>query len=204
VPSCGRLAGRVVEDRGLASSTASTPPLGRRAAPCRRLTLTLRRPTLTLPAAKRPARAQSLLDALLGARDDAGAGMGRRALRDELMTLLVAGQETAAVALAWACALLAHCPAAQARCRPGVRGGPRAAPARAGQAGHVCAGRVRGRVGVRPGHPSNGAARILLLWPAAGRSALVQAAQRVALVRVQLGLDADAHRPVLDEPARTA
>ncbi len=41
--------------------------------------------------------------------------MGRRALRDELMTLLVAGQETAAVALAWACALLAHRPAVQVR-----------------------------------------------------------------------------------------
>ena len=39
--------------------------------------------------------------------------MARRALRDELMTLLVAGQETAAIALAWACALLAHHPAAQ-------------------------------------------------------------------------------------------
>ena len=58
-------------------------------------------------------RAQSLLDALLGARDEAGGAMGRRALRDELMTLLVAGQETAAIALGWACALLAHHPAAQ-------------------------------------------------------------------------------------------
>ncbi len=61
---------------------------------------------------------QSLLDALLSARDERGGGMERRALRDELMTLLVAGQETAAIALAWACALLAHHPAAQARCRP--------------------------------------------------------------------------------------
>ena len=58
-------------------------------------------------------RAQSLLDALLGARDEGGVAMGRRALRDELMTLLVAGQETAAIALGWACALLAHHPAAQ-------------------------------------------------------------------------------------------
>lgn len=56
---------------------------------------------------------QSLLDALLAARDEAGAAMGRRALRDELMTLLVAGQETAAIALAWAAALLAHHPACQ-------------------------------------------------------------------------------------------
>ena len=41
--------------------------------------------------------------------------MGRRALRDELMTLLVAGQETSAILLGWASALLAHHPAAQAR-----------------------------------------------------------------------------------------
>lgn len=35
-------------------------------------------------------------------------------LRDELMTLLVAGQETSAILLAWTCAFLAHRPAAQA------------------------------------------------------------------------------------------
>ncbi len=41
--------------------------------------------------------------------------MGRRALRDELMTLLVAGQETSAILLAWACAYLAHHPEQQER-----------------------------------------------------------------------------------------
>ena len=41
--------------------------------------------------------------------------MGRRALRDELMTLLVAGQETSAILLAWACAYLAHHPKHQER-----------------------------------------------------------------------------------------
>ena len=41
--------------------------------------------------------------------------MGRRALRDELMTLLVAGQETSAILLAWACAYLAHHPDKQER-----------------------------------------------------------------------------------------
>ena len=41
--------------------------------------------------------------------------MGRGALRDELMTLLVAGQETSAILLAWACAYLAHHPAKQER-----------------------------------------------------------------------------------------
>lgn len=36
------------------------------------------------------------------------------ALRDELMTLLIAGQETSAILLGWAAALLAHNPATQA------------------------------------------------------------------------------------------
>jgi hypothetical protein len=40
--------------------------------------------------------------------------MTDQALRDELMTLLVAGQETSAILLGWACALLAHHPAQQA------------------------------------------------------------------------------------------
>lgn len=41
--------------------------------------------------------------------------MTDRALRDELMTLLVAGQETSAILLGWAGALLAHHPGVQAR-----------------------------------------------------------------------------------------
>lgn len=58
---------------------------------------------------------QCLLDQLLLSRDDQGEGMGRSALRDELMTLLVAGQETSAILLAWACAFLAHYPEKQER-----------------------------------------------------------------------------------------
>jgi cytochrome P450 len=58
---------------------------------------------------------QCLLDSLLLAEDEEGRGMSRQALRDELMTLLVAGQETSAILLAWACAFLAHHPAAQSR-----------------------------------------------------------------------------------------
>lgn len=57
---------------------------------------------------------QCLLDNLLAARDDGGQGMSDRALRDELMTLLIAGQETSAIVLGWTCALLAHHPLAQA------------------------------------------------------------------------------------------
>lgn len=46
--------------------------------------------------------------------------MDDRSLRDELMTLLVAGQETSAIALGWACALLAAHPEAQAWAAEGV------------------------------------------------------------------------------------
>jgi len=56
-----------------------------------------------------------LLSLLLRARDDAGAGMTDRQLRDETITLLFAGHETAALALTWAWYLLALHPEAEAR-----------------------------------------------------------------------------------------
>jgi cytochrome P450 len=49
-----------------------------------------------------------ILSLLLQARDEDGAPLTDRELRDELMTLLIAGHETTASALAWAFALL-HC-----------------------------------------------------------------------------------------------
>ncbi|CAK0782573.1 hypothetical protein CVIRNUC_005785 [Coccomyxa viridis] len=58
---------------------------------------------------------QCLLDQLLLSKDEQGRGMNRRALRDELMTLLVAGQETSAILLGWACAFLAQHPEVQLR-----------------------------------------------------------------------------------------
>lgn len=58
---------------------------------------------------------QCLLDNLLMSADEHGQGMSREALRDELMTLLVAGQETSAILLAWTCAYLAHHPAVHAK-----------------------------------------------------------------------------------------
>ncbi|PRW32625.1 cytochrome p450 isoform A [Chlorella sorokiniana] len=64
-----------------------------------------------LEASPRPP--QDLLDSLLLASDDDGQGMADQALRDELLTLLVAGQETSAILLGWACAYLAHHPEAQ-------------------------------------------------------------------------------------------
>ncbi|KAJ9518522.1 hypothetical protein QJQ45_018571 [Haematococcus lacustris] len=60
---------------------------------------------------------QDLLQSLLMAADEDGSGMSDTALRDELMTLLVAGQETSAILLAWAAALLAHNPDHQAAAR---------------------------------------------------------------------------------------
>jgi cytochrome P450 len=42
-----------------------------------------------------------VLDLLMAARDESGEGLEERALRDELMTLLVAGHETTAIGLAW-------------------------------------------------------------------------------------------------------
>ncbi len=63
-----------------------------------------------------PAREPAdLLDRLLLSHDESGAGMSDAALRDELMTLLVAGQETSAILLTWACTFLAQHPEAAER-----------------------------------------------------------------------------------------
>jgi cytochrome P450 len=58
-----------------------------------------------------------LLSMLLAARDDEGdgGGMTDRQLRDEALTLFLAGHETTANALAWTWHLLAHHPDAEAR-----------------------------------------------------------------------------------------
>ncbi|GAB5361694.1 hypothetical protein AAMO2058_000734700 [Amorphochlora amoebiformis] len=56
-----------------------------------------------------------LVDALLEARDEDATGMEDVFVRDELLTLLVAGQETSAIVLAWTMALLAHHPLEQKR-----------------------------------------------------------------------------------------
>ena len=58
---------------------------------------------------------QCLLDNLLAAEDEAGNGMSDKALRDELMTLLIAGQETSAIVLGWTCSFLAEHPVHQER-----------------------------------------------------------------------------------------
>ncbi len=52
-----------------------------------------------------------VLSLLIGARDEAGRPLSDEELRDELVTLLVAGHETTATALAWSFDLLLHHPA---------------------------------------------------------------------------------------------
>jgi cytochrome P450 len=58
-----------------------------------------------------------VLSLLIASRLPDGGGLSDPELRDELMTLLLAGHETTATALAWACERLARHPAAQARAR---------------------------------------------------------------------------------------
>jgi cytochrome P450 len=64
-----------------------------------------------------------VLSILLQARDDEGNAMTDVELRDELMTLLVAGHETTATTLAWAFDLLLRHPPALARLRAEVDAG---------------------------------------------------------------------------------
>jgi cytochrome P450 len=64
---------------------------------------------------------EDLLDMLLRARDEeTGEGMTDRQLRDEVMTFVLAGHETTAMALSWTWHLLARHPAAAERLRAEV------------------------------------------------------------------------------------
>ncbi len=60
---------------------------------------------------------EDILSMLVAARFDDGSTMGDEELRDQLMTLLLAGHETTATALAWTFDLLLHRPDALARLR---------------------------------------------------------------------------------------
>jgi cytochrome P450 len=56
-----------------------------------------------------------LLGALLQVRDSSGQPMSDQQLRDEVMTLFLAGHETTAIALSWTCFLLAQHPRVEAK-----------------------------------------------------------------------------------------
>jgi cytochrome P450 len=60
-------------------------------------------------------RRDDVFSALLTARDEDGHGLSDAEVRDELLTLLLAGHETTATALAWTFDLLLHNPAVHAR-----------------------------------------------------------------------------------------
>lgn len=57
---------------------------------------------------------RDMLDLLLAARDETGAGLSRAEVRDQVVTFIVAGHETVASALTWSWALLADHPDVQA------------------------------------------------------------------------------------------
>ena len=69
------------------------------------------------------AEREDILSLLVQARHEDGRQMSDRELRDELMTLLVAGHETTATGLAWAIELLARHPAAASRLQEEVDAG---------------------------------------------------------------------------------
>ncbi len=64
-----------------------------------------------------------VLSLLLGARDEDGAPMSDRELRDELVTVIGAGHETTATGLAWAVERLTHNPEVLAKLRDSVAAG---------------------------------------------------------------------------------
>ncbi len=63
----------------------------------------------------RPGDRGDLLSMLMAARDDDGKPMSDRQLRDELITLFLAGHETTAIALSWTLFLLARNPSVEER-----------------------------------------------------------------------------------------
>ena len=66
---------------------------------------------------------EDILSMLIAARDEDGGSMSDEELRDELMTLLVAGHETTASSIAWAVERLVRHPAALARMREEAEAG---------------------------------------------------------------------------------
>ena len=64
---------------------------------------------------------EDILSLLVGARFEDGSAMSDAELRDQLMTLLMAGHETTATGLAWAFDLLFRAPGSSSACGPSSR-----------------------------------------------------------------------------------
>jgi cytochrome P450 len=62
---------------------------------------------------------EDILAMMVSARDEDGAGLSDEQLHDELLTLIAAGHETTATAIAWGVELLVHNPAVMAAARDG-------------------------------------------------------------------------------------
>ena len=94
--------------------------------PVKRLIAALDRPLYATIAARRrtgdAGERADILSLLLAARDEDGRPMSDQELRDELLTLVLAGHETTANSLAWAFERLLRTPHAYARLREEVRG----------------------------------------------------------------------------------
>jgi cytochrome P450 len=94
----------------------------------------LDRPTYAVIAARRREAGveerSDILSLLLQARTEEGEALTDRELRDELLTLVLAGHETTANSLSWAWERLVRTPAAYDRLRDAVRGGDAALSAK--------------------------------------------------------------------------
>ena len=84
---------------------------------------------------------EDVFSMLLLARDEDGEPMTDQELRDELVTLLVAGHETTATGLAWAFELLLRNPRVLERLRAALADGRRRVPRRRGQGDAARCGR---------------------------------------------------------------
>lgn len=73
----------------------------------------------------RVAEREDVLAMLMSARDEHGEGLTDRELRDELVTLIIAGHETTSTAIAWSIDLLAHHPEVAAELRERLAAGDR-------------------------------------------------------------------------------
>lgn len=85
-----------------------------------------------MPAADRP---RDILDMLLDARDEEGAPLSDQELRDQLVTLLLAGHETTATSLCWAIEEIVHTRGEAGRLADEARGVTSGAPLRSEHVG---------------------------------------------------------------------